>query len=50
VWDGDAQPSILLYAAYVPYELFVGIWLLVKGSSSRPAAAGATTSEPAAGV
>jgi Domain of unknown function (DUF4386) len=46
VWDGEAQPSILLYAAYVPYELFVGIWLLVKGSPTSPAAAGATRSEP----
>jgi hypothetical protein len=34
VWDRDLHPPILLYAAYVPYELFVGIWL-VKGSGPR---------------
>jgi Domain of unknown function (DUF4386) len=32
VWDSGAQPSILLYVAYVPFELVVGIWLLVTGS------------------
>ena len=46
VWDRDLHPPILLYAAYVPYQLFVGIWLLVKGSPGRPAAAGATRSDP----
>lgn len=46
VWDRDLHPPILLYAAYVPYELFVGIWLLVKGSPGWPAAAGATRSDP----
>ena len=34
VWG--LQPSMLLYAAYVPYELVVGIWLLVKGSPGWP--------------
>ena len=46
VWDRDLHPPILLYAAYVPYQLFVGIWLLVKGSPGWPAAAGATSSDP----
>jgi Domain of unknown function (DUF4386) len=46
VWDRALHPPILLYAAYVPYELFVGIWLLVKGSPGWPAAGGATRSEP----
>jgi hypothetical protein len=34
------------HAADMPYELFVGIWLLVKGSPGWPAAAGATRPEP----
>ena len=34
VFDRDLHPPILLYAAYVPYELLVGIWL-VKGSGPR---------------
>ncbi len=46
VWDRDLQPPILLYAAYVPYELVVGIWLLLKGSAGRPEVLDATTSEP----
>ena len=45
VWNSDLQPPILLYAPYVPYELTVGIWLLVKGSPGRPAAAGVTSPE-----
>ncbi len=36
VSNSDLQPPILLYAPYVPYELTVGIWLLVKGSPGRP--------------
>ena len=36
VWNRDLQPPILLYIAYVPFEFFVGWWLLVKGSPSRP--------------
>lgn len=36
VWDRGLQPPIVLYVAYVPYELVVGIWLLVKGSPGRP--------------
>jgi hypothetical protein len=29
-------PPILLYVGHVPFELVVGIWLLVKGSPGRP--------------
>jgi len=36
VWDPGLQPPFLLYAAYVPYELVVGIWLLVSGAAHRP--------------
>jgi hypothetical protein len=46
VWDRGLEPPIVLYAAYVPFELVVGIWLLVKGSPVRPAATGPTTSAP----
>jgi hypothetical protein len=45
VWAGDLKPPILLYVAYMPFELVVGIWLLVKGSPVRPTATGATRSE-----
>jgi hypothetical protein len=40
-----AQPSMLLYVAYMPFELVVGIWLLIKGSPVRPAATGDTPPE-----
>lgn len=46
VWDRGLHPPILLYVAYTPYELFVGIWLLVKGSPGRAAAATVTRSQP----
>lgn len=46
VWDRDLQPLLLLYVAYVPFELVVGIWLLVKGSPGWPATVNATRSEP----
>jgi hypothetical protein len=36
VWDRDLQPPIVLYVAYVPFELVVGCWLLIKGSPRRP--------------
>lgn len=44
VWDSNIQPSMLFYVAYMPFELVVGIWLLVKGSPVRPAITGATRS------
>jgi len=34
VWNRDVLTPILLYAAYVPFELVVGIWLLIKGSQA----------------
>ncbi len=45
VWDADLQPSMLLYVAYMPFELAVGVWLLVKGSPSRPTTIAATSPE-----
>ena len=36
VWDRGLQPPIVLYVAYVPVELVVGCWLLIKGSPRRP--------------
>jgi len=45
VWDAALQPSMLLYAAYMPFELVVGLWLLVKGSPGRPTTRGATSPE-----
>jgi len=36
VWNRDLTPPIWLYAAYVPFELVVGLWLLVTGSPDGP--------------
>ena len=36
VWDRSLQPSVLLYIAYVPFELVIGLWLLVRGGSRPP--------------
>jgi len=33
VWDRSLDPSIALYAPYVPFELVIGLWLLIKGAS-----------------
>ena len=46
VWDRGLEPSVILYAAYVPFEFVVGMWLLVKGSPIRPAASSPTSSAP----
>lgn len=45
VWDGALQAPFLLYAAYVPFEFVVGVWLLVKGSPAGRKPPHATTSE-----
>jgi hypothetical protein len=45
VWDRSLQPSIVLYAAYVPFELVIGLWLLIRGDSR---AATASSQEDAA--
>ena len=37
---------MLLYVAYIPFELVIGAWLLVKGSSPRPDSVDATSSQP----
>jgi len=39
VWDRSLQPSVALYAAYVPFELVIGLWLLIRGDSRPPAEA-----------
>jgi hypothetical protein len=46
VWDRGLQPPVVLYAAYVPFEFVVGVWLLVKGSAGWGQAVNATGSEP----
>ncbi len=40
IWDRHLEPSRVLYAPYVPFELALGLWLLIKGADvSTPAAA-----------
>ncbi len=34
VWDRDLEPSRVLYAPYVPFELTLGLWLLIKGADA----------------
>ena len=34
VWDRALEPSVALYALYVPFELILGLWLLVKVARS----------------
>jgi Domain of unknown function (DUF4386) len=36
VWDPSHDPSIALYAPYVPFELVIGLWLLIKGPGIPP--------------
>ena len=36
VWDHSLHPSIALYALYVPFELVLGLWLLIKGATVAP--------------
>ncbi len=36
IWDRGIDPSKALYALYVPFELVVGLWLMVKGASVLP--------------
>jgi len=42
--------AMLLYAAYVPFELVVGIWLLVKGSPYRPEVPRQTVAATSTGI
>lgn len=38
IWDRDLDPSRVLYAPYVPFELVLGLWLLTKsGDLGTPA-------------
>jgi hypothetical protein len=36
VWDRGLDPSFALYALYVPFELVLGLWLLIKGATVAP--------------
>ena len=33
VWNRDLEPSLALYALYVPFELAIGLWLLLQGAN-----------------
>ena len=46
VWDRSSGPSIALYAAYVPFELVLGLWLLVKGAPVASPRPSSPTGEP----
>jgi len=35
VWDRSQNPAIALYALYAPFELVLGVWLLLKGVRVR---------------
>jgi hypothetical protein len=32
VWDRSLDPSFALYLPYVPFELVIGLWLLIRGA------------------
>lgn len=36
VWDRSNNPGIAFYAPYVPFELVMGLWLLMKGADVPP--------------
>ena len=36
VWDQSLDPSFALYALYVPFELVLGLWLLIEGATVAP--------------
>jgi len=36
VWNPDLDPGFALYALYVPFELVLGLWLLIKGVAVPP--------------
>ena len=36
VWDHGIDPGLALYALYVPFELVLGLWLLIKGPNVSP--------------
>lgn len=47
VWNGDLEPSRVLYAPYVPFELVLGLWLLARGAQpTRPSDQRAEASTP----
>jgi Cu/Ag efflux pump CusA len=41
IWDRSLNLGTALYVAYVPFELVVGLWLLIK--SARPASMAAVS-------
>jgi len=36
VWNPTLDPSVALYALYVPFELVLGLWLLIRGANVAP--------------
>jgi hypothetical protein len=36
VWDRDLAPGFALYWLYIPFELVLGLWLLIKGANVHP--------------
>jgi len=34
VWDHSRDPLTVLYAPYVPFELVIGLWLLIRGTNT----------------
>ena len=44
IWDRSLDPSRVLYAPYVPFELTIGLWLLIKGASASSTAISAGSS------
>ena len=36
LWDHSLDPSFALYALYVPFELVLGLWLLIRGANVAP--------------
>ncbi|MEZ0447687.1 DUF4386 domain-containing protein [Cellulomonas sp. ICMP 17802] len=41
VWDSDRDLGMALYALYIPFELVIGVWLLVVGASAPTSGLGA---------
>ncbi|MGZ4492783.1 MAG: DUF4386 domain-containing protein [Nocardioidaceae bacterium] len=49
VWDRSLHPSTVLYAPYVPFELVLGLWLLVKGADAPPTSSRRSADVPTPG-
>jgi hypothetical protein len=46
VWDRSNDPAIAWYAPYVPFELTLGLWLLIKGAGGGLECDGAAAHRP----